>query len=128
MADEDDRMPRPGDHAFGLGDIFTKRDRRLLDDEHFIARIRENVVGVLPARAIDESAVDQDDGNGPLGGDRGDGRCDRHCSKRGNKRLHSRLRSLMWRHCRLMSLTSAPETLRYSRFLRDDGRILLIYK
>jgi len=27
-----------------------------------------------------------------------------------------------------MSLTSAPETLRYSRFLRDDGRILLIYK
>ncbi len=49
-------MSSLGDHALGFRDIVTKRDRRLLDDEHLIAGIRKDVVGALPPRPIDEGA------------------------------------------------------------------------
>ena len=105
MPDENHRMSSLGDHTFGLRDIVAKRDRRLLDDEHLIACIRKYVVGALPARSIDEGAMDKDNGNSLLGRSRrgGLGGCDRYCGKRGDNRLHDRLQSSIRRHCCSMS-------------------------
>ena len=49
------------DGALGHGDIVGERDRRVLDDDHFVAILGEDVVDTLPPGAVHEAAVDEND-------------------------------------------------------------------
>ena len=62
VADEDDRAVELVEDAGGRCDVIVERRRRVLDDAHVVAFSDEPVVDRLPSGAIDEAAVDEDDG------------------------------------------------------------------
>jgi hypothetical protein len=61
VADQQDWTRRRIDHAFGEGDIVRERDRGILNDGYVVASLLQDVVYRLPARAVNEAAVNQND-------------------------------------------------------------------
>ena len=49
------------ERAFGDGHIVGERDRRVLHDGHGVAGLPQDLVDGLPAGAVDETAMDEDD-------------------------------------------------------------------
>ena len=61
MADEENRAVLRGDRAPGEGDVVGERGRRVLDDGDGVALAGQDAVNALPAGAVDEAAVNEDD-------------------------------------------------------------------
>ena len=49
------------DGALGHGDVVGERQRRILDDADVVAVLLQVLVDALPAGAVHEAAVDEDD-------------------------------------------------------------------
>ena len=62
MADQHDWPGLRGDDALGERHVVGERGRRVLDDGDVVAVLLQDVVDALPAGAVDEAAVDKDDG------------------------------------------------------------------
>jgi hypothetical protein len=62
VADEKGLAGLSGDHPLGEGDVVGKRGRRVLDDGDVVAVLLQDVIDAFPAGAVDEAAVDEDDG------------------------------------------------------------------
>src|SRR2546423_1281882 len=60
MADESDRFALRVDDALGRGDVVFERKRRILDDAHVVAVLLQAAVDTVPAGAVHEAAVDED--------------------------------------------------------------------
>jgi len=63
MADKHDAAFLRVDDAVGRLDVALERQRRVLDDRDLLSAAAKRAVDALPARAIDETSVDEDDGN-----------------------------------------------------------------
>src|SRR5438093_2813996 len=61
MADEHHGTILRGDDADGRADVFGQRDRGILDDADLVPVLPQEAVDRLPARAIHEAAVDEND-------------------------------------------------------------------
>jgi hypothetical protein len=61
MTDEDDRLCLSIDRSLGGRDICLQRDCRVLDDGDVVTVLLQGLVDAVPARPIDESAMDEDD-------------------------------------------------------------------
>jgi hypothetical protein len=61
VADEDDRFALRVDDTLGHGNVVGERERRILHDSDAVAALVELVVDAMPARAVDEAAVDEND-------------------------------------------------------------------
>src|SRR4051794_21103896 len=59
MADESDRFALGVDDALGSCDVVFERKRRILDDAHVVAVLLKPAVDTVPAGAVDETAVDE---------------------------------------------------------------------
>ena len=62
MSDQHDRPILLGDGALGGRDVVGERGRRVLDDGDVIAVLIEDLLDAVPAGAIDEAAMHEDDG------------------------------------------------------------------
>src|SRR4051794_22951222 len=60
MADESDRFALGVDDALGSCDVVFERKRRILDDAHVVAVLLQAAVDTVPAGAVHEAAVDED--------------------------------------------------------------------
>ena len=61
VADENDRLALRVDDALGRGHVAFERQRRILDDADVVAVLLQDVVDALPAGAVHETAVNEND-------------------------------------------------------------------
>jgi hypothetical protein len=61
MTNEDDRLVLRVDDALGRGGVALERQRRVLDDADAVAVLLQQAVDLLPAGAVDETPVDEND-------------------------------------------------------------------
>ena len=61
MTNEDDRLVLRVDDVLGRGGVAFERQRRVLDDADAVAVLLQQAVDVLPAGAVDETSVDEND-------------------------------------------------------------------
>jgi hypothetical protein len=62
MANEKDRIALCVDHLLGRGDVARERNRRILDDADVVAVLPQEAIDALPAGAVRETAVNENDG------------------------------------------------------------------
>src|SRR3954469_13044524 len=60
MADEGDRFALRVDNALGRCDVVFERKRRILDDAHVVAVLLQAAIDTVPAGAVHETAMDED--------------------------------------------------------------------
>src|SRR3954468_10173147 len=60
MADESDRFALRVDDALGRCDVVFERKRRILDDAYVVAVLLQAAIDTVPAGAVHEAAVDED--------------------------------------------------------------------